>query len=116
MILKRKPPKAYRVCEKDGDCATIVFAENATQAKLVAQVTDCCEDAKYIDIRVRRLPEADKLYRGFPEIEWYNPEIRVALVRDFGWACFEPSWECDNCPAKPYCHWHEERREENAAD
>jgi len=107
MILKRKPKKAYYAREKDGDCATIVFAENVTEAKLVAQVCDCCEDARYIDIRVRRIPEADKLYRGFPEIEWYDPEIRVALVRDFGWSCFEPSWECDDCPAKPHCQWHE---------
>lgn len=108
MILKRKPPKAYRVCEKDGDCATIVFAENATQAKLMAQATACCEDAQYIDIRVRRVPEADKLYKGFSEIDWYDDETRVILVRDFGWSCFEPSWECDNCPAKVHCHWHEE--------
>jgi hypothetical protein len=108
MILKRKPPKAYYAREKDGDCATIVFAQNATEAKQIAKVCDCCEDARYIDIRVRRMPEADKLYKDFPEIEWYDAEIRVALVRDFGWQCFEPSWECDTCPAKPYCYWHKE--------
>lgn len=108
MILKRKPLKAYYAREKDSDCATIVFAQNATEAKQIAKVCDCCEGARYIDIRVRRMPEADKLYKGFPEIEWYDAEIRVALVRDFGWQCFEPSWECDTCPAKPYCYWHKE--------
>ena len=107
MILKRKPLKAYHACEKDGDYSTIVFAENITHAKLAAQATDCCEDAQYIDIRVRRMPEADKLYKGFSEIDWYDSEVKVVLVRDFGWSCFEPSWECDNCPAKQYCRWYE---------
>lgn len=101
-------PKAYYAREKDSDYATIVFAENAGQAKTIAQACDCCEDARYIDIRVRRLPEADKLYKGSSEIDWYDEETRVTLVRDFGWSCFDPSWECDTCPAKPYCHWHEQ--------
>ena len=101
--------KAYYAREKDGDYATIVFAESATQAKTIAQTCDCCEDASYIDIRVRRMPEADELYKGLSEIDWYDEGTRVALVRDFGWSCFDPSWECDTCPAKPYCHWHEEK-------
>jgi len=100
--------KAYYAREKDGDCATIVFAENATAAKQVAMSCDCCEDARYIDIRVHRMPAADKLYKGRSEVDWYDDETRVQLVRDFGWQCLEPSWECDNCPAKPYCSWHEE--------
>jgi hypothetical protein len=107
MILKRKPPKAYRAYEKDGDCATIVFAESATKAKAAAQATDCCEDAQYIDIRVQRMPGADKLYKGYSEIDWYDKDTRISLVRDFGWSCLDPSWECDTCPAKPYCHRHE---------
>lgn len=41
-------------------------------------------------------------------IDWYDTETRIALVRDFAWSCFEPSWECDICPAKPHCHWHEQ--------
>lgn len=100
--------KAYHAQEKDACCSTIVFAENATQAKLVAMTCDCCEDARYIDIRVHRMPNADSLYKGCSEIDWYDRETRIALVRDFGWACYETSWECDECPAKPYCHWHED--------
>lgn len=99
-------PKAFLAQEKDGDCSTIVFAENTTQAKLMAMTCDCCEDARYIDIRVRRLPAADKLYKGLAEIDWCDAETRIALVRDFGWACYETSWECDSCPAKPHCYWH----------
>lgn len=108
MILKRKPPKAYRVREKDGEFATIVFAANAAQAKNTALTCDCCEDARYIDIRVNRVPEADGLYKGLAEIDWYDAETRVSLVRDLGWQCYETSWECDICPAKPYCSWYEE--------
>lgn len=98
--------KAYYVREKDGDCATIVFAENATHAKTIAQRCDCCEDARYIDIRVRREPDADKLYKGLSEIDWYDEETRLQLVRDFGWSCFDTSFECDCCNAKQYCHWY----------
>ena len=108
MILKRKQPKAYRAYEKDSDYATIVFAENATQAKTIALSCDACEGARYIDIRVQRMQGADKLYKGYAEIDWYNDETRIALVRDFGWACLEIFWECDTCPAKQYCRWHEE--------
>lgn len=107
--------KAYYVREKDSDCATIVFAESATQAKTVAQMCDCCEDARYIDIRVRRMKEADKLYKGLTEIDWYDSETRIALVRDFGWSCFDPYWECDDCPAKQYCYWHEQEENDDQA-
>ena len=99
--------KAYHACEKDSDFSTIVFAENINQAKVIAKGSECCEDARYIDIRVNRFPQADKLYKGLPEIDWYDFETRVLLVRDFGWSCLEPSWECENCPAKTYCNWHE---------
>lgn len=98
--------KAYHAYEKDSDYATIVFAESAAQAKIAAKACDCCEDARYIDIRVRRMPEADKLYKGSSEIDWYDDETRIALVRDFGWSCFDTSRECDTCPARQYCHWH----------
>lgn len=102
------PLKAYKAYEKDEPYSTIVFAHSVSEAKSIAKGCDCCEDAAWTDIRINRLPEADKLYKGHPEIDWYDAETRMALVRDFGWACVEPSWECDNCPAKPHCHWHEE--------
>lgn len=30
------------------------------------------------------------------------------MVRDMGWSCNEPSWECDTCEAKEWCRWNEE--------
>lgn len=99
--------KAYYAYEKGGDYATIVFAENRSQAKMIAQTCDCCEYARYIDIRVNRIPDADKLYKGLSEIDWYDDETRITLVRDMGWSCNEPSFECDNCLAKLFCRWYE---------
>ena len=104
-------PRAYYAYEKGMDCATIVFAETPSQAKQIAWTCDCCENAEYIDIRVRRMPEADKLYKGAAEIDWYDAETRITLVQDFGWSCFEPSFECDTCPAKKYCRWFWEEQE-----
>lgn len=100
--------KAYKARTINGDCATIVFAETASQAKAIAQGCDCCEDASWTEIRVNREPMADHLYKGAPEIDWYDPETRLTLVRDFGWACFEPSFECENCCAREFCRWFEE--------
>ena len=101
--------KAYHVHVVDGEYATIVFAESAREAKKLAMGTECCEDAAYIDIRVRREPIADQLYDGVRrEIDWYNFETRKFLMENLNWSCYEPSWECDGCSLKPYCNWWEE--------
>lgn len=102
--------KAYKVYDSANceNLATIIFANRRNEAKVLALSTDACEDAQYTDIRVQRCPEADHLYRGGFEVDWYDEETRVTLVRDLGWSCFEPSWECDECLAKQYCRWHEE--------
>lgn len=44
--------------------STIVFAVNSKEAKKIAFCCDVCEDADYIQVRVKRLPEADKLHKG----------------------------------------------------
>lgn len=97
--------KAYRATDAESyeNAATIVFAEDRTKAKLVALCTDSFEDSHYIDIRVRRMPELDYLYKGKSEIDWYDQETRIIMVRDYGWSCLEYSWECDNCAARKYC-------------
>lgn len=102
--------KAWKAYEKDNteSGSTIVFAESASKAKVIAKSTDACKDAQYIDIRVERMKKADDLYKGNSEMNWYDDDTRLRLVRDFGWRCYEPSWECDNCIAKEYCYWHKE--------
>lgn len=102
--------KAYKVYDNENcECfSTVVFADSRNEAKVLALSTDACEDARYIDIRAERLRGADCLYKGSFEVDWYDEDTRLTLVRDFGWSCFEPSWECDGCLAKKYCRWHEE--------
>ena len=35
-----------------------------------------------------------------------NDEIRMILVKEYGWSCVEPIVEdCDSCVAKNYCHY-----------
>lgn len=103
-----KTIKAFRAWIDYGEGSTIVFAETRNQAKMIALSCDCCEDAKYIEVRVCRAKEYDRLYKGESEINWYDTETRLELVRDFGWACLDTSWECDECPAKQHCSWHEQ--------
>lgn len=96
--------KAYRAWDNDSaeNCSTVVFAENVPSAKKIASMTDTCEDAAYINIRVHRFPEMDKHYRGRNEIDWYDMEDRKALLL-LGWSCLETSWECDTCELKAIC-------------
>lgn len=107
--------KAYKVwdsADQDG-CSTIVFAENLREAKKLATSTDVCEYANYIDIRAKRLKAADELYKGKWEIDWYDNETRLALVKYFGWGCSDISFECDVCVAVRWCrHWAEEQEAE----
>lgn len=86
---------------------TIYYA-TVNEAKKIVMATDTCEDARFIDIRVKRCKEADCLYKGSSEIDWYDEETRVALVSDFGWRCYDTSWECEKCTARQYCGWFED--------
>ena len=102
--------KAYMAwdTENDDGASTIVFAETAREAKKIAMWAEACEDAEYINIRVKREPLADSLYKGAHEIDWYDMQTRLVLVKELGWACFETSLGCDDCEAKKWCrHWEE---------
>lgn len=89
--------------------STIVFAENSREAKKIAFCCDVCDGADYIQVRVKRFPEADKLYKGECEVNWWDMETRLALVKDSLWCCADTSYECDTCAAKKYCsHWEDE--------
>lgn len=100
--------KAWLVREKDEFGATVVFAESAGKAKSIALTTDCCEDANFCDIEVRRVSQMDKYFKkGKTEMDWFNPNDRIALVRDCGFGCFEVKQEnCNICPAKEYCDYY----------
>lgn len=104
--------KAYQAWDTKSieDCSTVVFAETAQAAKIIAFHTETCEDADFINVRVRRLPQMDGRDRVRSEVDWYDMEDRKALVA-IGWACLETSWDCDTCPCKSICH-HWESEEE----
>lgn len=102
--------KAYLASTDWSDYALIVFAETAGKARQAALGEDEVEDASYTEIRVRRKPEFDKLYKqGKRRLDWEIDEDRIALVRDGGFYCVEvEEWECRACCAKEYCDtWKE---------
>lgn len=98
--------KAWVVSDKDSyeGGSTVVFAETRGKAKLKAQRTNACEYADFTRITCRRMPEADKFYKGQDELDWFDEEARIFLVRDMGWYCLNGKDSyCDDCPAKQYC-------------
>ena len=100
--------KAYIITDLQGyaDCSTVVFAETSGKAKAIAIHTDAFEDYEFTEISARRIPKLDKYYRGKKEMDWYDDDDRIALVKDGKFHCFEVS-ECPNCPAKEYCDYNE---------
>ena len=104
--------KAWLVREKDEFCATVVFAETRGKAKALALCTDCCEDADFCHIEVRRLPHIDKYYKdGKREMEWENPNDRIVLVKECGFHCDYDIFDiedCEICSAKEYCDKYQE--------
>lgn len=101
--------KAYKAWDANSiePYQTVVFAENAREAKRIAFETETCEDADYINVRIQRYPQMDEYYRGSAEIDWYDIEDRQVLAA-LGWTCLDTSEECDTCPAKESCgHWEE---------
>lgn len=96
--------KAYKVEPYHGDgYATVVFAKNRGEAKALALQTDCCERCQYTEIRAIRYPAFDDQYRGHWEADWYDPNDRLAMVRD-GWHCeYVGDDDCEKCTGRRYC-------------
>ena len=99
--------KAWIVGRKDDFYSEIIFAETRGKASSLALSTDCCEDADFCDIEVRRMPQADKYYKqGKWHLDWDIPQDRIVLVNECGFTCNDEYFdleECENCSAKEYC-------------
>lgn len=112
--------KAYLVKDKDELSATVVFAETAGKARALAMSTECCEDVDFCDIEVRRTPQLDKYYvDGKKEMDWFNPQDRIVLVKECGFVCdpdYLESEHCELCSAKDYCDQYFEMRSDNNAE
>lgn len=92
--------KAYKVWDEKAEenYCDVVFAESANKARQSAVGRGSCEWADYIDIRAKRLPLLDKLYKGKTYGDWYDMELRKVLVEQYGWTCIEPDRaECERC-------------------
>lgn len=103
-------PKAYAARVDFMDSIIVVWAETASKARKIAyDEISRYDDLAYTDVRVKRLPKMDLMYKGEEVADWNDPEIRVALVKEYGWYCSEPCYsECKTCPAKNYCeYWAE---------
>lgn len=105
--------KAWLIRDKYGEefCSTIVFAETRGKAIYLALTwLDYFEDLPFINIHCTRAPDADKLYKeGKKYLNWYVPEDRLFLVKEFGWYCKYPEYEnCENCIAKDYCDYYKD--------
>jgi len=98
--------KAWIVMPKNEFYCEVIFAETRGKARAKARYCDGFEDCEFVDIEVRRMPKADRLYKGQFGLDWYNADDRIFLVKDCGWDCgddYFDSDECEECPAKEYC-------------
>ena len=103
--------KAWKVYDEQSyeGGSTVVFAETRGKAKVLAQMTDSCEDAEYTDIRATRMPELDGYKDHECEMDWYDENDRIALVK-LGWSCLEPEDDvCMVAPCREFCvRWEDE--------
>jgi len=97
--------KAWLVKEKGEFPATIVFAETRGRARSIAMTTDACDGVDFCNIEVRRQPQLDKYYKdGKEEMDWYDDNDRIALVKEAGFTCQDIDFDlCEDCPAKEFC-------------
>lgn len=108
--------KAWLVREKDSFCAEVVFAETRGKARALAQATDCCEDARFTDIEVSRMPQADEHYQeGKWHLDWFDPADRLVLVKECGFMCDYDAFQaedCTVCSARAFCDRYTDVEEE----
>lgn len=87
--------KAYSVTEKYEHMGCIVWADNATEAKRLLHGTEHVFDAEWIDLRAKRLPDADELFYGSPVCDW-DTEKGQRIYYKMGWWLTDCS-ECQEC-------------------
>ena len=112
--------QAYRVYCKDDwiPWSEIVFADRRSKAIVTAlHYSDSFGDGSfdYTDLRAVRRPELDKYYRGVSIMDWYNPDDRLAMIKDGGFQCADDSFDpddCERCVGKDYCDRYDDYLEE----
>ena len=100
--------KAYVISDRNGDSgyAMVVFAETRGKALAYAVNEDEWCDWGFTGLRATRAPELDSYYHGNTEMDWYDDDDRMAMVRYAGFHCsyeYEPVDDCKTCPAYEWC-------------
>ena len=108
--------KAWHATDWYKEYSVVIFAETRGKAHYLATKSDAFEDSEWNDIRVIRLPQMDKMYRGNTEMDWDSAEDRIALVKD-GWYCNDDyvdyEKDCPSCPAAQFCDIFKEEKYED---
>ena len=94
------------ICHNEESCiAEVVFADTRGKAKSYFKNLETFDYYTYCELRPRRKNSLD--YLDKPEgyvMNWNNQEDRIALVKELGWYCEDPTIEeCKKCLAKEYC-------------
>lgn len=100
--------KAWKVTTEYEPYVEIVFAETRGQARSLGLATDSFENYSFTEIRVRRIPQMDKYYKGYKNerliMDWENPKDRLAMVKDGNLVCsIDYEDDCEQCCAKEFC-------------
>jgi len=90
--------KAYKVDGPDSDCAVIVFADTAKEAKKMAIGQYEVDGYDWIDIRSLRLPEADHGCTKFGKGILPHSVEGSRFMRSIGWHEMDRGADyCDRC-------------------
>lgn len=117
--------KAWFVSDKYGDSGHTICTFSETRGKAIeyARRTEEFFDYEFTEMRALRAKQFDKYYKnGKYEMDWFDDDDRIALVKEGGFSC---SYEfdlidniCSMCPAAEWCdRWqsHLEAQEERTA-
>ena len=100
----------------DCEYTAIVFAETSGKAKsYCSEHDDIIGDVDFIHVSARRCKEADKYFRGVPQMDWYDDDDRLLMVKELGMYCSDEIFdtdECKVCSAREYCDKYKEWKEE----
>jgi len=100
--------------QNDEGYAYVVFAETRGKARTYIQNMDYAPLYTFIEIDVRRFPEADKFYDGeIFEMDWNNPVHRLFLIQH-GWHCidYHSIDDCRECVGCDICEYSRAEEEE----
>ena len=103
--------KAWIVSDYGGNSeySAVIFAE--TRGKAIRYALDYCDGTfdsfEWTEMRAVRVPALDEFYRGKPEMDWFDMDDRVAMVRYAGFYCSDVETvtvdKCKQCPAHFWC-------------